>query len=64
MKVLLVDVGNTRLKWAYSINDKTIERNLFVWQAETLEEFLGSQWSDFDQPKAFSVYNVAGDAVR
>ncbi len=64
MKVLLVDVGNTRLKWACSIDDKIIERNLFAWQTETLEEPLDSQWNNLDQPEAVLVSNVAGDLVR
>jgi len=64
MKVLLVDVGNTRLKWASSINGKIIGKNLFVWRPGTLKESLGSQWYDLDQPEAVLISNVAGGAVR
>ena len=64
MKSLLIDVGNTRLKWARSINNEIIERNLFAWKTETLEESLASQWRDLNQPDAIFVSNVAGDVIR
>ncbi len=64
MKVLSIDIGNTRLKWTCSFNDKIIDRNLFAWQAKILKEDLEKQWGKLEQPEAILVSNVAGDVVR
>lgn len=62
-KVLLVDIGNTRLKWALLEDDHKINHNLFPWQPETLEDLLDQQWRQFEAPHSVYISNVAGDAV-
>ena len=43
-KILLIDIGNTRLKWALLKNEKMIEKNIFTWQENKLEATLGEHW--------------------
>ncbi len=63
-KILLIDIGNTRLKWALLKNEKMIEKNIFSWQENKLEATLGEHWEQLEKPEAIYVSNVAGDVIR
>ena len=68
-KILLVDIGNTRIKWALASKpgdqETAIEtQKYFPWQKENLPGQLSSHWSDLDRPEAVYVSNVAGDEIK
>lgn len=63
MKILLIDIGNSRIKWTFLVHQKTVEKKWFAWKPETLAESAGSQWADLDLPESVLISNVAGKDV-
>jgi type III pantothenate kinase len=68
-KILLVDIGNTRIKWTLSAKQGMEETGLetrkpFSWQKENLPGQLSSHWGDLERPEAVYVSNVAGEDVN
>ena len=63
-KKLLVDIGNTRVKWMLVESDSVNGHNIFSWLPEKLETTLISQWRDLARPDAVYVSNVAGETIR
>ena len=64
MKILLVDIGNTRIKWCVSDSDGRDEQSLFVWHEADLEAELDLHWGSLDKPESIAVSNVAGETVE
>jgi len=68
-KILLIDIGNTRIKWALSTTQGQEKsgfenQNVFQWQKDKLPGELSSQWCHLEQPEAVYISNVAGEAIR
>ena len=62
MKLLALDVGNTRLKWALSIGGMVRDHGaLMLEEISTLND---TQWKSLPAPDRVIGSNVAGDAVR
>lgn len=59
-RILAVDAGNTRVKWALYKNPAFVSED---WFATDDPERLGDQWSSLAVPDSVVIANVAGDAV-
>lgn len=57
---LLIDFGNTRLKWAIWKNAKHEMGGVFAHADTTLEAALSSNWAALSQPEAILVASVVG----
>lgn len=57
---LLVDIGNTRIKWALLQKDVFAEGGRFAWRNTDLGAHLSCDWSSLDKPRTILVSNVAG----
>lgn len=60
---LLVDFGNSRIKWASATGDVLSPGRPFPWHAEELPAQLDRHWSGMTPPAAIHVATVAGPAV-
>lgn len=56
---LVVDVGNSRLKWA-QVDSNVWHRRGSIPLTEKLEVLLNTYWADMDPPQAVLVSNVSG----
>lgn len=63
-KILLVDVGNSRIKWSIFDRDQIGDQKSFAWKKKSIEKILDTNWDDFDQINAVYVSNVAGNKVE
>lgn len=63
-KILLVDIGNSRIKWALYEHDQIGDQKVGWWQENDLDEILNSSWQDFDQINAVYISNVAGNSIE
>jgi type III pantothenate kinase len=61
MKILVVDAGNSRIKWGWS-EDAAWQAQ--AWLATAEAGALGAAWTALPQPDRIVVSNVAGAAVR
>lgn len=65
---LLVDVGNSRIKWSRASDDKDQDLQpaaSFAWELELLPNILDNNWSSIrDNVTQVSISNVAGDKVQ
>lgn len=62
--LLLIDVGNSRIKWAVE-DDQGLHLGMPFDQAlESLQEALEATWGDLTQPEAIALSNVAGAVVE
>ncbi len=64
MNRLLVDIGNTRVKWALARAADFIEQNRFVWELGAMQRLLDCQWGQLDRPESIAISNVAGDVIE
>lgn len=55
---LLVDFGNTRLKWALWRDGKRVMGGVFAHRDTTLEAALGANWRSLQKPSAIYVASV------
>ena len=62
MRLLALDVGNTRLKWALFVGG--IMREHGALMLEDISALNGNQWRALPPPERIIGSNVAGDAVR
>jgi len=64
MSTLLVDMGNSRLKWALA--DGGVPRNIgsLTHRDHDLSELLSKSWAGLDQPQRVFVASVAAAGVR
>ena len=60
---LLVDVGNTRIKWALLDGRDLGQYKASAYEMDTLPELLDDCWSDMPAPLGLSVANVCGAEV-
>ena len=58
---LLVDVGNSRIKWA-RLDDGKLEAGSHLERAEPLEDLLNTAWSAIEAPSEVLICSVAGDS--
>lgn len=62
--MLLVDVGNSRLKWNTALGDRLqSETQSFAWHIDQFEQQLRQVWHDLTGISTVWVSNVAGEAV-
>ena len=62
---LLIDIGNTRLKWALLLDGKLEQQGAFVYQKTSLSEQLSREWSALGTPQGiFMVSVAAGDITQ
>ena len=58
-KTILVDVGNTGLKWSWFVKGKISAVKTFNHRAGSLDQFLHSQWNQETVPDRVLIANVA-----
>ena len=61
---LLVDLGNTRLKWALWKNGKRAIGGVFAHRGTSLEAALSNNWSSLPRPRSIHVASVVGDELE
>lgn len=64
MRYLLVDMGNTRLKWAYLVAGELQAGSAVEHRDRELPELLGKAWSDLPAPDAVLVACVAQETKK
>ena len=62
--ILLVDVGNSRLKWAFAEGKELDGRGSAEYQLPALADTLDGDWSDLARPERVMVASVAGDVAQ
>jgi type III pantothenate kinase len=60
---LLVDIGNTRVKWATLEKGGLIESHHFTRKKTTIKSSLTSEWKALKDIESIHVSNVAGDKI-
>lgn len=63
-KSLLVDIGNSRIKWGLSENGKLDAGRPFAVDESMLRNELDRRWGDLPIPSAVVASNVAGPVIR
>ena len=61
---LLIDIGNTRVKWACAEDKVLSEHNAFAYTRETLAELLPAHWDALARPQQVHVASVADDQTN
>ena len=56
---LLVDIGNSRVKWAYSDNQSLSGHGSFTYTQETLVDLLTRHWQSLNSPRQVYIASVA-----
>jgi len=59
---LLVDIGNTRIKWA-SLQSGPIESQSFTRSKTGIKASLNSNWKTLENISSIHVSNVAGEKI-
>lgn len=62
--ILLLDAGNSRLKWAVLRNGQFEHGGVLEHADIALKELATAAWGELDPPEAVWVANVAGEALR
>lgn len=62
--ILLLDAGNSRLKWAMLRNGHFEHGGSLEQTAEAIKEFASAAWGHLDAPETVLVANVAGEPLR
>ena len=60
---LLVDIGNTRVKWACADNGNLFGHGAFRFSPETLNGLLAQNWEELERPEQVYLASVAGDGA-
>ena len=63
-RILLVDVGNSRLKWAFAEGGKLEGQGSARYQLSTLAQTLDSDWPHLARPDRVMVASVAGSVAQ
>ena len=58
---LLIDIGNTRVKWACAEDNVLTGHNAFAYTRETLTKLLPAHWDTLARPQQVHVSSVADD---
>ena len=61
--ILLLDIGNSRIKYASLVGDQLEANNAFAYREETLENLLDEHFRVITQPTSVYVANVAGPNI-
>lgn len=61
--ILLVDIGNTRIKWAYMSNGTFEYGGALIYAHDNFLTLLSSIWAFIEVPERIIVSNVAGDKI-
>lgn len=62
--ILLLDAGNSRLKWAVLRNGQFEHGGVMALSGDAIKELASAAWGDLDPPDAVMVANVAGEPFR
>lgn len=62
--ILLLDAGNSRLKWAVLRNGQFEHGGVLEHADTALKELATAAWGEIDPPEAVWVANVAGESLR
>lgn len=62
--ILLLDIGNSRLKWATLRNGHFEHGGAWAHDVEAIKELASAAWGDLDLPEAVFVANVASEPLR
>lgn len=62
--ILLLDAGNSRLKWAMLRNGHFEHGGSLDQSVDAIKEFASAAWGNLDAPEAVLVANVAGEPLR
>lgn len=62
--ILLLDAGNSRLKWALLRNGQFEHGGALEHTQTPLKELATAAWSELDKPEGIWVANVAGETLR
>ncbi len=62
--ILLLDAGNSRLKWAMLRNGLYEHGGVLEQTGTAIKELASAAWSELDKPEYVFVANVAGEATR
>lgn len=55
---LLVDIGNTRVKWAYDQNKSLFDHASFTYTRDTLSELIARNWRSLARPEQVYIASV------
>jgi type III pantothenate kinase len=61
---LLVDIGNTRIKWAVENKSSLEPQGAFRYRQAGLTDLLNEHWKSISLPERVLVSNVAGEDIR
>ncbi|MFK5970852.1 MAG: type III pantothenate kinase [Candidatus Marithrix sp.] len=62
--ILLVDIGNTAIKWAILENNNLGIQQYIAYEASGLDYTLAKIWKSIDKPEAIWISNVAGTQIN
>ncbi|MBI5462582.1 MAG: type III pantothenate kinase [Gammaproteobacteria bacterium] len=62
--ILLLDAGNSRLKWAVLRNGHFEHGGVLEQSGDAIKELASAAWGELDAPEAVLVANVAGEPLR
>ncbi|MFN2330052.1 MAG: type III pantothenate kinase [Chromatocurvus sp.] len=62
--IILLDAGNSRLKWAVLRHGYFEPGGSLAQSPDTIKEFASAAWANLDTPEAVLVANVAGEPLR
>lgn len=62
--ILLVDIGNTRLKWAQSDRARLFGHGYATYSADRIHKDLIDCWEKLERPERIIVSNVAGPVIK
>lgn len=60
---LLVDIGNSRIKWAYLVNRELKDPQAHDYKEVDINELLENAWQDKNKPEHIFISNVAGKGI-
>jgi type III pantothenate kinase len=61
---ILVDIGNSRIKWALQSANELTNMQALPYQQSNLAELLTKAWGNLPKPKQVLIANVAGSQVK
>ncbi|MGF1616126.1 MAG: type III pantothenate kinase [Gammaproteobacteria bacterium] len=61
--MLVVDIGNTRVKWAQVSDGYFVERGEAIYPKEAVANILEEHWSSVARPRQVVICNVAGPRI-
>ncbi len=60
---LLIDIGNTRIKWCFSEAQQLTAQQAFNWQLDFLTHLFSEAWNNINPPTEIWVSNVSGNTM-